>query len=101
MINFKKVLKNLFFTKIMGLSFSIFKLAINMYLILLIQNLIDFIVQKGDGILNYFKIELLKYFFILPLFLIFVFFSNYYYHKLSKKGELLIKNYLFKNLIFF
>lgn len=100
MINFKKVLKNLFFTKIMCLSFSIFKLAVNMYLILLIQNLIDFIVQKGDGILNYFKIELLKYFFILPLFLIFVFFSNYYYHKLSKKGELLIKNYLFKKLIF-
>ncbi|MCI5997107.1 MAG: ABC transporter ATP-binding protein [Peptoniphilaceae bacterium] len=100
MINFKNILKELLPIKIVCLCFSILKLSANMYLILLIQNLIDYIVKDSDKIFTYFKVEIFKYFFVLPLFLTFVFFSNYYHHKVSKKGELLIKNHLFKKLIF-
>lgn len=99
MINFKKILKNLIPIKIISICMSVLKLATNIYLILIIQKLIDYITKNTISDLTYFKMQILKYFFVLPLFLISIFFSNYYYSKLSKKGEVLIKNFLFSKLI--
>ena len=78
MINFKKILKNLIPIKIISICMSVLKLATNIYLILIIQKLIDYITKNTISDLTYFKMQILKYFFVLPLFLISIFFSNYY-----------------------
>lgn len=100
MNDFKKILKDLRIEKFVFLVSSLLNLSCNMYLVFVIKNLIDYITTNDSFKFEYFKVEVLKYFFMLFVFLFFVFLSNFFYSKMNKKGEFLIKNFFFKKLIF-